>query len=85
MFSLLSLRLLLVILAYLEELLGNVVVCALGEVAASHVVATAKMDTKMHVCRAFKAGIVELDISIEHLICGLGVALVRLPALEHRL
>ena len=39
----------------------------------------------MHVGGALEAGVVELDVGVEHLVGGLVVALVGLPALEHRL
>lgn len=70
--------------AHLEQLLCNIVVGTLGEVTASDVVSTAEMDTEMHVCGALKALVVELDVSVEHLIGCLVVVLVGGPALQHR-
>lgn len=67
----------------LEELLRNVVVCALGEVTAADVVTTAKMNAKVHVRRSLEALVVKLDVCVEHLVGGLVVGLVGGPALQH--
>jgi hypothetical protein len=72
-----------VITTYLEQLLCNGVISALGEVAAADIVASAKVNTEMHVGRALKALVVELDVRIEHLVGRLVVFLVGGPAFQH--
>jgi hypothetical protein len=70
-------------LAYLEQLLGDVVVGAFREVTAANVVSSAEVDTQVHILRALEALVVELDIGVEHLVGCLVVLLVRSPALQH--
>ena len=41
------------------------------------------MNAEMHVIRSLKAIVVELDIGVEHLVCGLVVAFVSCPAFQH--
>lgn len=53
--------------------------------ATANVIPTAEMNAQVHIVRALEASIVELDVSGEHLVCRLGVAVVRFPALEHGL
>lgn len=72
-------------MTHVEHLLCDVIVCALAEVARAHVISSAQVDAEMHVGRALEAGVVELDVGIEHLVGGLVVALVGCPALEHGL
>lgn len=67
----------------LKQLLCNVVVRALGEVTAAHIVSAAQVDAQVHVCWALEAGVIELDVGVEHLVGRLGVVLVGGPALEH--
>ena len=53
--------------------------------ARAHVVSSAQVDAEVHVRRTLEAGIVELDVGVEHLVGGLVVALVSFPTLEHGL
>lgn len=41
------------------------------------------MNAEMHVIRSLKAIVVELDVGVEHLVCGLVVALICCPAFQH--
>lgn len=68
----------------LEELDGDAVVAALGEVARVYKVAAAEVDADVHVRRAGReAGVVEGDVRCQQLGGGLRVGLVLLPTVEH--
>jgi hypothetical protein len=70
----------------LEQLLGNDVVRALGEVAAADEVAAAQVDTRVHVGGDLaETVIVQLDVCVEEVIDGADVILVLLPALAEGL
>jgi len=68
----------------LEELGGDTVVAALGEVARADEVAAADVDADVEVGGALGEGVVvQLDVLVEELFGGLVVQGVFLPALEH--
>lgn len=70
----------------LEELDGDAVVAALGEVTATDEVAAAQVDTDVHVRREVdEAVVVLLDILLEHVVGGIHVQRVFLEAVQELL
>lgn len=69
-----------------EELLGDNVVGALGEVAATNEVAAAQVNTGVHVSGNLADGVVvQLDVCVEQLVDGSDIVLVFGPALAELL